>query len=568
METEGSVVFLPSEHFPDQLEAAVVYKIPGLQAGNLVSIDKSLTGLTYKTGEIQISTQATGDNRVDPSYAAATGARTVLSAPLKSHGQVIGVINTINKRWGQFGEDDIRLLGLLANQAAVAVERAQLYSEARKQVATLETVNDLALSVTASRSVKDTLTGGMEHIGKLLGASAAVVFLYNEKTRTLEYVASYNMHPDHFVIVTNQPIRVDQDYERPIAILQAYRTQHPYTIPDMSNPNYLGRWSAHLSDTMPNSTLGPDNLDTVNVRSLTALPLTVHDKRLGAMSLYFPEAQERDFRPDELRLFQSFANILALAVHNSQLVQQGSKLATVEERARLARELHDSVTQSLFSLNLTLRAARRSLASSPNKADKLFDDVQDLAQGALAEMRALIFELRPQALVNEGLVSALQKHAEAVRARSGLKVNLQIIGDRRLPIESEEALYQIAREALHNVVKHAHARQAWVDLDLEGSDVRMAIRDDGRGFDTASLTRDGGSHIGTSTMRERSEAIGAELELKSYPGGGTEVFVRLPIRDLEFSSEEVEVVAAEHVDESDEEEQVARSEASGLRNQN
>jgi nitrate/nitrite-specific signal transduction histidine kinase len=529
MDTEGSVVFLPSQSHPNELEVAVVYNMPGLSVGDFVPVDATLTGLTYKTGQIQISTEIAGDSRVNASYAHITGARTVLSAPLVSRGQVIGVINTINKRLGQFGEDDIRLLGLLANQAAVAVERARLYSSARKQVDTLETVNELALSVTASRTVKDTLTGGMEHIGKLLGASAAVVFLHSEKTRTLEYVASYNMHPDHFVIVTNQPIRTDQEYERPIAVLEAYRTQQPFTILDMSNPTYLTQWGAHVAPSAGGFT--QENLDKVNVRSLTALPLTVHDKRLGAMALYFPEAQQREFRPDELRLFQSFANILALAVHNSQLVAQTSKLATVEERARLARELHDSVTQSLFSLNLTLRAARRNVASNPAKAEKLFDDVQDLAQGALAEMRALIFELRPQALVNEGLVSALQKHAEAVRARSGLRVNLQIIGDRRLPIESEEALYQIAREALHNVVKHAHATEAWVDLDLGGPEVRMAVRDDGRGFDTSVLAHEGGSHIGTSTMRERSEAIGAELELKSYPGGGTEVFVRLPVLD-------------------------------------
>ena len=137
-----------------------------------------------------------------------------------------------------------------------------------------------------------------------------------------------------------------------------------------------------------------------------------------------------DLNPAEVRLFQSFANILALAVYNNQLVTQTSKLATVEERARLARELHNSVTQSLFSLNLTLKAARRNIEASPSKAERLLDNVQELAQGALAEMRALIFELRP-ALANEGLESALEKHANSVKARSGLPVHLDIKGERR-----------------------------------------------------------------------------------------------------------------------------------------
>jgi signal transduction histidine kinase len=242
------------------------------------------------------------------------------------------------------------------------------------------------------------------------------------------------------------------------------------------------------------------------------------------MTVYFKDVRRTGSA--EVRLFQSFANILALAVYNTQLVAQTSKLATVEERARLARELHDSVTQSLFSLNLTLKAARRSIDSNPARADTLLDNVQELAQGALAEMRALIFELRPQALANEGLVSALQKHADSVRARSGLQVHLDTKGDRRLPLDYEEALYQIAREALHNVVKHAQATQAWVSLDLAGPEVVLSVRDDGKGFDPEEVLNDGGSHIGTSTMRERAETIGGALEIRSCPGCGTEVVVR------------------------------------------
>jgi signal transduction histidine kinase len=157
------------------------------------------------------------------------------------------------------------------------------------------------------------------------------------------------------------------------------------------------------------------------------------------------------------------------------------------------------------------------------EAIKLIDNVHELAQGSLAEMRALIFELRPQALENEGLALALQKHADAVRARSGLGVHLTVAGDRRLPIEHEEALYQIAREALHNVVKHAQARDAWVELDLASDEVTLAIRDNGRGFDVAKLKVGGGSHIGTSTMRERAEAIRGQLEITSEIGSGTEV---------------------------------------------
>jgi nitrate/nitrite-specific signal transduction histidine kinase len=521
LEAEGSVVFLPSEQQPEYLEAAVVNNMPGIAAGNLVAIDKSLTGLTFRTGEPQRSQEVSQDPRADRSYVERTGSKSVLSVPLISTGQVIGVINTINKRLGTFNEEDVRLLTLLANQAAVAVERAKLFTEARKQVETLKTVNELSLSITASRSIEETLVGGMEHIGKLLGASGAVVFLINEKARQLEYTASYNIGPAHLALIRNEVLAVDRRQEKTYAALEAFLNQQPFQVNNMTDKEYVRQWEEQIARNATKFNAGDP--DEFGVMSLVALPLTVHNKRLGSMTLYFSDA--RTFMERDVKLFQSFANILGLAVYNTQLVAQAGKLATVEERARLARELHDSVTQSLFSLNLTLRAARRKMTIKPEQADALLDSVQELAQGALAEMRALIFELRPQALANEGLVLALEKHADSIRARSGLRVRLDIEGDRRLPLETEEALYQIAREALHNVVKHASAREAWISLNLTGDRVSLAIKDDGKGFDLEKMMDGGGSHIGTSTMRERAEAIGATLKLESRPGGGTEVLV-------------------------------------------
>jgi nitrate/nitrite-specific signal transduction histidine kinase len=525
LEAGGSVVFLPSERHPGQLEVAVVNNMPGLAVGDLVSVEHSLSGAAFTTGEPQISAGPDLDKRGDPSIVSRTGTQSILSAPLVSHGQVIGVINAINKRSGEFMESDIRLLTLLANQAAVAVERARLYLEARRQVEALETLNEFSLSLTASRSVEETLKGGLEHIGKLLGATSAAVFLHNERAHTLEHRADYNMNPDHLrTVMSRQPYHID-DPDRNIAALEAFRLQQPYTVHDLADTSstYSKTWSSiHLHEDRP---VTQAELDSMSLRSLVALPLTTRSKQLGAVILYFDEAQA--FETAEVQLFQSFANILALAVYNTQLVAQTSQLATVEERARLARELHDSVTQSLFSLNLTLRAARRTLKNNPGQGDELLDNVQELAQGALAEMRALIFELRPQALANEGLVSALQKHADSVRARSGLVVHLYTGSERRLDIDVEEALYQIAREALHNVVKHAQAKEARITLDDHDGEVVLSVRDNGRGFDLAALEKEGGSHIGTSTMRERAEAIGGSIEFKSQLGAGTEVLVKV-----------------------------------------
>ncbi|MDQ3930438.1 MAG: GAF domain-containing protein, partial [Chloroflexota bacterium] len=504
--TESCLVFLPNEDRPGELQAAIEWNVPALRSSGRVPIDQSLSGLAFTTGQVQISNNASSDDRVNHTLRQEMGAHSVLAAPMVSRGHTIGVVTAVNKRQGDFTQDDLRLMSVLANQAAVAVERARLYSRTQQQLMTLTTINELSLSVTLSRSLEETLVNGMEHIGKLMGASSALVFLYDQKTNTLNYTAHYNMSPEHLRLVVESqrqvPVGLRPDHK--VAFQEAFVTQKPCFIEDTHEPNYHSTWWAVASKELGDEELAQKVADQVG--ALIALPLSVRDRHLGTMTVYF--AEPRRFAQQELQLFSSFAKILALAVYNTQLLAQSNKLATVEERARLARELHDSVTQSLFSLNLTLRAARRVLTSDGEQALSLMDNVQELAQGSLAEMRALIFELRPQALQNEGLASALQKHADAVKARNGLVVHLDLSGDRRLPIEHEEALYQIAREALHNVVKHAQATEAWVCLDTSTDHVTLSIRDNGRGFKTSKLVVDGGSHIGTSTMRERAQAIG------------------------------------------------------------
>ncbi|MEA2574115.1 MAG: hypothetical protein QOH93_1413 [Chloroflexia bacterium] len=525
--TESCLVFLPNESKPGELQAAIEWNVPALRSSDRVPVDQSLSGLAFTTGQVQISNNAASDDRVNHTLRQEMGAHSVLAAPMVSRGHTIGVVTAVNKRQGDFTQDDLRLMSVLANQAAVAVERARLYSRTQQQLMTLTTINELSFSVTLSRSLEETLVNGMEHIGKLMGASSALVFLYDQRTNTLNYTAHYNMTPEHLKLVAegNAQVPVAPHPDQKIAFQEAFVTQQPCYIEDTHEPGYLAEWWKIASQDLGDEDLAREVTDQVG--ALIALPLSVRDTRLGTMTVFF--AEPRHFSSQELQLFSSFAKILALAVYNTQLLAQSNKLATVEERARLARELHDSVTQSLFSLNLTLRAARRVLATDGEQALSLMDNVQELAQGSLAEMRALIFELRPQALQNEGLASALQKHADAVKARNGLIVHLDLVGDRRLPIEHEEALYQIAREALHNVVKHAQATEAWVSLDTGSDHVTLSIRDNGRGFETTKLVAGGGSHIGTSTMRERAQAIGGKISIESKPGEGTEVLVAVNI---------------------------------------
>ena len=220
----------------------------------------------------------------------------------------------------------------------------------------------------------------------------------------------------------------------------------------------------------------------------------------------------------------------------AEVTARAQESAAMEERARLARELHDSVTQSLFSTMLHARAAQMALQrmdlDRSGALGRSIAQVSELTRGALAEMRVLIFELRPDALAEEGLVAALRKHADALHARVGLIVEVEAPAE-RLPLAdtTEEHLYRLALEALHNVVKHARANYAWVRLELDHSGaLTLDITDDGVGFDPAIVQP---GHLGLGTMAERAARAGGGAEIRTAPGCGTTVRVAIPRALLE-----------------------------------
>jgi signal transduction histidine kinase len=219
------------------------------------------------------------------------------------------------------------------------------------------------------------------------------------------------------------------------------------------------------------------------------------------------------------------ANQAAVALENARLFEEAQQAASLEERQRLARELHDSVSQALYGIALGARTAREQLGRDPEKAAEPVDYVLSLAEAGLAEMRALIFELRPESLASEGLVAALEKQVAATRARFGIEVDAALGQEPDVSIETKEALYRIGQEALHNVAKHAGAQHASVALRHENGSITLEVRDDGAGFDPEA---DYAGHLGLRSMRERAAKAGGALEIESAPGSGTLVRVRAP----------------------------------------
>ena len=236
--------------------------------------------------------------------------------------------------------------------------------------------------------------------------------------------------------------------------------------------------------------------------------------------------QLHTFTRDEQRVLLALAQRAALAIENARLYERAQQAAVLEERQRLARELHDSVTQSLYGVSLYTEAASRARADGevgPVAAN--LDGIRETTQEALGEMRLLLYELRPPLLEEHGLAAALRARLQNVETRAGLEVAFDCQGDERLPVDQEQELFRLAQEALNNVLKHAHARRVQVCLELAADRVVLEVADDGAGFDPA-LGRGGG--FGLPGMRERAERVGGSLRIDSSPGTGTRVRVEVP----------------------------------------
>lgn len=209
------------------------------------------------------------------------------------------------------------------------------------------------------------------------------------------------------------------------------------------------------------------------------------------------------------------------------MLTEAQTRAALEERQRLARELHDSVTQSLYSLTLLAEAGRRTaVAGDLEKVSGFIARLGETAQQALKEMRLLVFELRPLALETEGLVDALQHRLDAVEKRGGVHAQLRTVNLPDLPAAVEHSLYRIAQEALNNALKHSGATAVTVTLNAEANRVELEIADNGRGFE---VTAAGGGGLGLVSLRERAEALGGQVFITAQPGEGTRVRVSVPL---------------------------------------
>lgn len=290
----------------------------------------------------------------------------------------------------------------------------------------------------------------------------------------------------------------------------AVRTRQPVLVRDAAHDPRVNQMALHRSRT----------------QSFIVVPLLSGDKPVGGICVNDKIGSE--LGPEDERILTLLAGGAVIGVENARLYRESEQAAVAAERSRLARDLHDAVTQTLFSASLIADVLPRLWVRDQPEAERRLQELRQLTRGALAEMRTLLLELRPTALAEAPLGEALRHLAEAATGRGRLPVSLTVTGEATLPPQVQLMLYRVAQEALNNVIRHARASQASLRLELSPASVSLTITDDGCGFDPARVAP---GHMGVGIMRERALAVGADFWLQSQPGNGTTIQIRVNLVD-------------------------------------
>jgi signal transduction histidine kinase len=511
LEFQGGTIALLNDEEVLEIVAAVG-RIDAAARGVRLKVGEGICGWVVREGLPFLTNDTWNETRVTPAaHGIGTNRyiRSYVAVPLRTGGKVIGVLAVESDQVNAFTYEDVDLLEAVAAQVGGPISSARLYQEAqllaeqvRRRNKYLEVINTLARMAVSTLDLDRLLATVTAEIQQGFGYGHVELYLVHEEAGEFELMAQAG---------PEEPIELG--YRQPLAtglIGRAYRMADVVLAGDVrQEPDY------HVNT-------------LVHTRSELCVPVVASGRVLAVLNL--ESRRVGAFTEEDTAALKTAADVLANAIENARLYQRAQEAAVLEERSRLARDLHDSISQQLFSMTLTAQAARAQLEKNPARTATQLERLQETASAALAEMRALIFQLRPPGLSEQGLIATLQQHVAMLRRREGLTIDLFVTGEERDARGIEQAMYRIAQEALNNVVKHAGACQVEVSLDLRPDQVVMSIVDDGRGFEPAAESNGNGNgrHLGLVSMRERAAELGGQLELLAVPGKGTHIKVVVP----------------------------------------
>ncbi|MGB2909928.1 MAG: GAF domain-containing protein [Anaerolineales bacterium] len=462
-------------------------------------------------------TNAETDPRTDKEVVRLLGLKSILGVPFVVKDRVVAVamVGTLDEQRA-YSAAQVDLTWGIANTVALVIDNARLYrkeqerrrkAEQRRRVA--ESLRDILAVINSNHPLDEILDYIVSQASKLMGSGTdTAIYRYDYDARLSILEAACGLLPELMAAKTKPLVGAG-----PEAMLK----RQPIAVPDL-----IEFFAANKPDGIE---LAPEHKAVVEAlkkhyRGYLGVPLIVSDNVYGGMAFHFP--QRREFSDEEISLAITLGNQAALAIENARLRTLAERSAVAAERSRLARDLHDAVTQTLFSASLIAEVLPRLWERDPEEGQRRLMELRELTRGALAEMRTLLLELRPAALADAVLGDLLRQLGESITGRARIPVAVEVEGECVLEPEVKVALYRIAQEALNNIAKHAGSSQASVNLRCQPGRVLLRVSDDGIGFDPQSIPPES---LGLTIMRERAEAIGAALDIDSKVGHGTQVVV-------------------------------------------
>ncbi len=489
---ESGVVNIITHQGLDASCMAVINKLP---------IANSFFEGVIQAGELRVVSNLTVDRAFRPLFDC--GFRRLAVVPLISRGEVSGALLVTTSEQRSFSKQEMSLLVSVGGQMGVAIENSHLFDGAQHRAEQFRLIVAVGRRFSSLLDVEQVMTQVVRLIQQTFGHYHVAIGLIEGDEVVYRMGAGALWDNPDFEF---WPARLRVGEEGITGWVAA--NGKPMMVPDVrEEPRYvLMRGSGCLSEfTVPVISQG----EVIGV-------LDVQSDRLN------------DFDETDLDVIQALANQAGAAIQNARLYEQAQQAAVLEERARLARDLHDSVTQSIYSLTLLAEAGLRMMQNGDmNQVRENQMRIEDIAQQSLQNMRLLVYELRPAELKELGLIKALERRLEVVERRAGIEARLVAPDDLQLPFEMEVALYSLTQEALNNALKHARAMSVFVTFKIQERLLLLSIRDDGRGFEVLEIGDKGG--YGLQNMRERVESMGGELTIESRPGSGTVVAVQVEI---------------------------------------
>jgi signal transduction histidine kinase len=492
---------------PDDPETIVILAQAGgahlAPEGYRHSIHTGLIGVAARTRRRVL----VNDVAADPRYVNALGDPTIcaeLAVPIVVGERLLGVINIEADRL--IAAEEAESIEILADQIGAGLENVRLFGEMQRALESTRLLYDVSRRLGMAMSVREVVAAYLEEVAAR-GRYICTVALYDhdEAERRVSMTVQGYWAPSEGVQLDQRTVPYARD-----ALDAPLDAGETVVIPDVHSD--------------PRCSIELRNLQRRSGRpALAFIPLLARGRRIGLVILSYPRIYK--WQAEELRLYQTTASQLASAIDSRQqhglVAERSRQVAILEERRRLARELHDSVTQSLFSMSLLAQVLPSLWQIDRDEAVSSLDQIRDLTRGALAEMRELLFELRPSEASEQDLVQALRARAGAFERRSGVRVRIEAPPALRLPTEQAQALVRITQEALTNIDHHARASNVAIEL-RPGPPLALRIIDDGRGFDLGHVAS---GRLGLISMRERAAALGASLGLHSAPGQGTQITI-------------------------------------------